>query len=216
MKIFVEAKPPLFDQAEDFCMSKDQSGQQGLLTTLLTLYFQNYQSNMNIAKQQLDAKDVSGFGKTKQVAQMYEERALKLMRNQKAKTHLDPVTVLSQIPDDWEIITDDRNLISLFSSMFDQTLTVEENIEISKNLSKMERQENQHELNELKSAYLLIGEESTCKVCKRKLKPNNIRVYPNGGVFHHRCAKDPSECPITRQRFDVDIVSGFKSSSSLI
>jgi hypothetical protein len=39
MKIFVEAKPPLFDQAEDFCMSKDQSGQQGLLTTLLTLYF---------------------------------------------------------------------------------------------------------------------------------------------------------------------------------
>jgi hypothetical protein len=50
---------------------------------------------MNIAKQQLEAKDVSGFGKTKQVAQMYEERALKLMRNQKAKTHLDPVTVLS-------------------------------------------------------------------------------------------------------------------------
>jgi hypothetical protein len=64
------------------------------------------------------------------------------MRNQKAKTQLDPVTVLSKIPDDWEIITDDRNLISLFSSMFDQTLTVEENIEISKNLSKMERQEN--------------------------------------------------------------------------
>jgi hypothetical protein len=61
------------------------------------------------------------------------------MRNQKAKTQLDPVTVLSKIPDDWEIITDDRNLISLFSSMFDQTLTVEENIEISKNLSKMER-----------------------------------------------------------------------------
>ena len=52
------------------------------------------------------------------------------------------MTVLSKIPDDWEIITDDRNLISLFSSMFDQTLTVEENIEISKNLSKMERQEN--------------------------------------------------------------------------
>jgi len=61
------------------------------------------------------------------------------MRNQKAKTQLDPVTVLSLIPDDWEIIKDDRNLITLLSSIFDQTLTVEENIEISKNLSKMER-----------------------------------------------------------------------------
>jgi len=49
------------------------------------------------------------------------------------------VTVLSLIPDDWEIIKDDRNLITLLSSIFDQTLTVEENIEISKNLSKMER-----------------------------------------------------------------------------
>lgn len=62
------------------------------------------------------------------------------MRNQKAKAQLDPVTVLSLIPDDWEIITQERNLINLLSSIFDQTLTVEENIEISKNLSKMERQ----------------------------------------------------------------------------
>jgi hypothetical protein len=139
------------------------------------------------------------------------------MRNQKAKfkTQIDPLTVLSLIPDDWEIITPERNLISLLSSIFDQTLTVEENIEISRNLSKMERQQNQYELNELKSAYLVIGEESICKVCKRKLKPNNIRVYPNGGVYHQRCAKDASECPISRQRFDVDITSGFKSSSSL-
>ena len=71
----------------------------------------------------------------------------------------------------------------------------------------MEQLNAEHELNELKSAYLVIGEESLCKVCKRKLKPNNIRVYPNGGVYHQRCAKDPSECPITRQRFDAEISS---------
>ena len=213
MKKYVDSNE--FDKAEDFCLTKDKNGEQGLLTTLLTIYFEYYQEFMNEAQKRLEIKDISGQAKSKQRANLYEERALKLMRNQKAKTQLDPVTVLSKIPDDWEIITGDRNLITLFSSMFDQNLTVEENIEISKNLSKMERQENQHELNELKSAYLLIGEESTCKVCKRKLKPNNIRVYPNGGVFHQRCAKDPSECPITRQRFDVDIVSGFKSSSSL-
>lgn len=134
------------------------------------------------------------------------------MRNQKAKSQLDPVTVLSLIPDDWELITAERNLVSLLSSMFEQTLTIEENIEISKNLSKMERQHTQYELNELKSAYIVIGEDSLCKVCKRKLKPNNIRVYPNGGVYHQRCAKDACECPVTRQKFDSDITSGFKSN----
>jgi hypothetical protein len=61
------------------------------------------------------------------------------MRNQKAKVQLDPVTVLSLIPDEWDIITNERNLINLLSQIFDQTLTVEENSEISKNLSKMER-----------------------------------------------------------------------------
>lgn len=69
----------------------------------------------------------------------------------------------------------------------------------------MEQLNAEHELNELKSAYLVIGEEMLCKVCNRKLKPNNIRVYPNGGVFHQRCAKDANECPLTRQRFDQAI-----------
>ena len=94
---------------------------------------------MTEALLQYNGGDISGHAKTKEKAQKYEWRALNLMRNQKAKTQLDPVTVLSLIPDDWEIIKDDRNLITLLSSIFDQTLTVEENIEISKNLSKMER-----------------------------------------------------------------------------
>jgi hypothetical protein len=111
------------------------------------------------------------------------------------------------IPDDWEIVTPERNLVTLLASIFDQTLTVEENIEISKNLSKMERQTKQYELNELKSAYLVISEETACKVCKRQLKPSSIRVYPNGAVYHQRCAKDHSEDPFTRQRFDTDITT---------
>ncbi len=104
--------------------------------------------------------------------------------------------------------------MNLLSSIFDQTLTVEENIEIQKNLSKMERQTKQYELNELKSAYIVIAEENECKVCKRKLKPNNIRIYPHGCVYHQRCAKDASEDPMTRQRFDQDITTGFKPQIS--
>lgn len=68
----------------------------------------------------------------------------------------------------------------------------------------MEQLNAEHELNELKTAYLVIADDTVCKVCKRKLKPKNIRVFPNGGVYHQRCAKDASECPVTRQRFDTE------------
>jgi hypothetical protein len=199
-----------FDKAEEFCISKDKS--LGLITTLLTIYFQQYQDFMAESKSLQASGDISGKAKATEKAQKYEWRALNLMRNPKAKTQLDPVTVMSLIPDDWDIITPERNLIVLLSSIFDQTLTVEENIEISKNLSKMEYQSTQYQLNELKSAYLVIGEESSCKVCKRKLKPHSIRIYPHGGVYHQRCAKDSCEDPITRQRFDVDIAAGFKAN----
>lgn len=126
-----------FEKAEEFCMSKDKS--LGLITTLLTIYFQYYEEFTAESKQLQAKNDISGFAKNKDMAQKYEARALNLMRNQRAKSQLDPVTVLSLIPDDWEIITQERNLVNLLSSIFDQTLTVEENIEIQRNLSKMER-----------------------------------------------------------------------------
>lgn len=120
------------------------------------------------------------------------------MRNFSSKNLLDPLIVLTLIPENWELKTNEYNAIAFLSSIFDHQLTIEENSHISKNLSKMEQLNAEYELNELKTAYLVIGDESICKVCKRKLKPKNIRIFPNGGVFHQRCAKDPNECPITR------------------
>ena len=63
-------------------------------------------------------------------------------------------------------------------------MTVEENSNIGKNLSKMEQLNTEYELNELKTAYLMIDDGTMCKVCKRKLKSKDIRVFPNGGVYH--------------------------------
>ena len=136
------------------------------------------------------------------------------MRNHSAKNSLDPLTVLNLIPEDWELITSNYNLISLLSSVFDHQLTIEENSQIAKNLSKMEQLNAEHELNEIKSYYMVIGEESICKVCRRQLKPDKIRIYPNGGTFHQRCSKDPCECPITRQRFDAEIFSSPTKASA--
>ena len=92
--------------------------------------------------------------------------------------------------------------MSYLSNMFDHMLTVEENAKISSQLSNMETLNTEKEANELKQAYLVIGDESLCKMCNRKLSYKFIRIYPNGGVYHSLCAKENNECPITRQRFD--------------
>ena len=92
--------------------------------------------------------------------------------------------VLKLIPDDWELKNDDYDLITFLSSVFDHMLTIEENSTIAKSLSKMEQLNAEHELNDLRTAYLVINDDTICKVCKRKLKPKNIRIFPNGGVYH--------------------------------
>jgi hypothetical protein len=46
-------------------------------------------------------------------------KAIDLMRNHSAKNSLDPLTVLNLIPEDWELKTDNYNLIYLLSSVFD-------------------------------------------------------------------------------------------------
>jgi hypothetical protein len=60
------------------------------------------------------------------------------MRNSHAKNQLDPITVLNLSPEHWELKTQEYNLVTFLSSLFDQMLTVEENTKISKHLTKME------------------------------------------------------------------------------
>ena len=96
------------------------------------------------------------------------------------------------------------NLVGYLSNMFDHLLTVEENTKISSNLSNMETLNTEKQGNELKQSYLVIGDDSLCKACNRKLSYKFIRIYPNGGVYHTICAKESNECPVTRQRFDQE------------
>ena len=95
-------------------------------------------------------------------------------------------------------MTKDHNMVNYLKNMFEHLLTVDENVNISERLSNIETLNKEKEANELKSSYLVVGDESMCKVCNRKLSYKFIRIYPNGGVYHTLCAKESYECPITR------------------
>lgn len=199
----------LFKEAEEFCVKKDRKEKDmSLLTVLITVYFEYYETNMALYNDWNSKKDensdVNRMLKYKEKAQLYRDNALGLMRDHASKNTLDPMTVLNLIPEDWQLSTDGLNLVSFLMSMFDRFLTKEKNSKIGKHLSNMEFNNAQYELNEYKKAYKTITHDTYCEVCKRKLEYKAIYIYPNGEACHQRCATSEHECPVTRQRFDLE------------
>lgn len=126
-----------------------------------------------------------------------------LIRDHASKNTLDPMTVLNLIPEDWMLKTESLDLVQFLVTMFDRFLTKEENSKIAKNLSGMEFINAQFELNDHKKAHKTVTPDTFCEVCKRRLEFKAIYIYPNGEACHQRCAPNPHECPVTRQRFDL-------------
>lgn len=77
----------------------------GLLTTLLTIYFDSYKmytKDSEMYKQQeMNQKSVEARVK----ADQFREQALELMKKHSSTNDLDPLTVLRLIPEDWELKT---------------------------------------------------------------------------------------------------------------
>jgi len=169
-----------FAEAEEFCATHPQDG---LLTKLLEKYFDKYKYYMNIGE------GVKGG--------QYKQRAHALMQQNSSSGLLDPQVVLEKIPNDWELQSEEYNLIDFLSSLFDSQMTREENAMIAANLSGLESFNAEIEKRELESAYLVIRDETECPWCNKTLGFRKIRIFPHGMAFHMRCAK-PNECPITK------------------
>jgi len=160
------------------------------MTTLLKIFFDKHAEHEKERNALINQKKISESIEQKEIAGMYKKQALDLMKRYSGSMQLDPHIVLKLIPEDWDIQTPEYNLVTYLASMFDHLLTVEENSKISSQLSNMETLNKEKEANELKQSYLVIGDESICKVCNRKLSYKFIRIYPNGGVYHTLCAKE--------------------------
>ena len=123
---------------------------------------------------------------------------------------LDPFAVIEAIPDSWNLssVSDNLqyNLIEFLSSLFDAQMTAEENAMIAANMAGLESFNTEIEKREMESAYLVIRDETECPWCNKTLNFKKIRIFPHGMAFHMRCAK-PNECPITKQRFDINPLS---------
>ena len=186
-----------FEKAEDFCMKNKSAG---LLTILLEQYFNRYDECIKQG-------NLGSLQKNKE-AEEFRKQALRLMEKYSAED-LDPSKILDKVPDDWLLKTEEYDLVSFLSSIFTAQMTREENSKIAKNLVNMEYLNVEKEKNDIQSAYLVIREDDKCLVCQQNLGHKKIRIYPHGLAFHLRCAKEPQECPITKQRFGTDPTASF-------
>ena len=98
--------------------------------------------------------------------------ALELLKKYSTSDELDAQQVLSYMPEDWEIVGGDFDLVQYLKNMFNRLLTIEENQSIASKMSNMEILSKERDLNELKEAYLVIDDQCVCKVCKRVLDSN--------------------------------------------
>lgn len=178
-----------FDKVEEFCKNHQEPG---LLTELLSIYFERHEEAVK-------AFDREG-------AEKFRKLALKLMQSQQSINSLNAEAVLNKIPVNWELKMEDVDLVGFLASLFDSELTIEENTRIAERVANMELFNTEVERNELESAYVVVRDDTECLVCHHKLDHKKIRVFPHGMAFHMRCSKNPSECPITKQRFDSDAI----------
>jgi hypothetical protein len=132
------------------------------------------------------------------------------MQSSEARSQLDPLQVLLTIPPEWALTSRKFDLAAFLASIFERQEVQEENSHFLRSVTEVDCLETELELYEAKGAYLIIKEENLCKVCMAKLGHQKIRIYPHGMAFHMKCAPNPSECPVTKQRFDFDSILDLK------
>ena len=120
------------------------------MNTLLKIYIDKYKLNMMKRNQYLHNHELERSKECQQQAKHFKNHGLELLKKYSQTSMLDPQKILELIPDDWEIISDNYNLLQYLKNMFDHLLTVEENQRISSHMSNIEMLNKEKDANELK------------------------------------------------------------------
>lgn len=110
---------------------------------------------------------------------------------------LDPLEVLSILPDDIPLEVIDSFLISSTQNM----LTEKRTKMIEANLCRMERILLQSQLHHINSSKVVIDRSVACAVCNKPIGDSVFGAYPNGVLVHFKCIEDEHVCPVTKRNF---------------
>ncbi len=163
--------------AEDFC-DKHSDNEKKLFTMLFKVYMKKYEEAKQDVINQAGDQD---FASLKLTEERYQDLALGVLKKYATHSGLDQLEVLRVIPGEWKLNeVGGFSLIKFMKSVFDHKLTVQENCQISENLSSIEMVSNQTRLSKLKKAYVRLDADSKCGVCSQRIDHRKLFIYPNG------------------------------------
>lgn len=146
-------------------------------------------------KSVIDMKDVLKKSETR--LKTIKEEMLKIMISFGDFEKLDPVFVLSKIPDDWNAIGDGDSLKLYISTVMKNYSHLVNKYKNGKSLSEMALLYKEREALQVKNKSVTIENDTNCEFCGKKIGNTIFVVYPNMKIYHSKCATNPSICPTT-------------------
>eukprot|EP01080_Neovahlkampfia_damariscottae_P001204 gene1204-11294_t len=123
------------------------------------------------------------------------ENAIRIL--EKYFDKINSIKVLELLPNDISI----KNLNQYYSLVFRKQNEKKRELQILKNLSKIENLQIKQDLVHETSRYVLIKQNRICQICHKNIGTRVFLWYPNGTIIHKMCSKDETICPITGTKF---------------
>ena len=121
---------------------------------------------------------------------------------------LNPKDIMPLIPNEWKLNellgekSKDKTLFSLLRFYLKEYAVINNNYKRLENLAKMDLTYKQMKLYELKDKHVSLDVNSNCYLCGKKILTNTMfLVYPNGHIYHNKCATDLHSEPKTGRNF---------------
>jgi Vam6/Vps39-like protein vacuolar protein sorting-associated protein 39 len=116
---------------------------------------------------------------------------------EKYSDKIDPLKVLELLPNHIPL----KSLNSYYSLVFRNQNQKRREIQILKNLTKIENLQIKEENVKETSKYVLIKPNKICPICHKNIGTRVFHWYPNGTICHMMCSKDLNVCPVTGTQF---------------
>lgn len=94
-----------------------------------------------------------------------------------------------------------KRLEPYIESVFRGATELRRQNQVSKQLSKYERDSVDLELIQAQKRHIRITSSTLCMVCHRAIGNSAFAIYPNDTIVHFSCCTDKKVCPITRAKF---------------
>lgn len=125
----------------------------------------------------------------------YETEMLNVLKKYGEVSKLDPIFALENIPSHLNVC--DGILYDYITKVIKEYTSLTNKYKVARNISDMALIYKEKEVLDAKDKCVIIENDTTCELCRKKIGNTIFVVYPNMKIYHSKCAVNMSICPTT-------------------